>query len=78
MSSSTIRSQEETTPLVAKLMSNPLLKSTLGLKLNQLRFLMQYFIISGYFHDFTEKQTMMLKVFPDDDLRPTTHDRKKE
>ncbi|RWW45061.1 hypothetical protein BHE74_00049131 [Ensete ventricosum] len=39
---------------------------------------MQCSLISGYFHDFTEKQTMMLKVFPDDDLRFTAHDRKKE
>ncbi|RWW02580.1 hypothetical protein GW17_00034322 [Ensete ventricosum] len=35
-------------------------------------------LISGYFHDFTEEQTMMLKVFPDDDLGSTAHDRKKE
>ncbi|RWW60278.1 hypothetical protein BHE74_00032734 [Ensete ventricosum] len=33
---------------------------------------------SGYFHDFTEEQTMMRKVFLDDDLRSTAHDRKKE
>ncbi|RRT32363.1 hypothetical protein B296_00041998 [Ensete ventricosum] len=32
----------------------------------------------GYFHDFTEERTMMLKVLPDDDLRSTAHDRKKE
>ncbi|RRT55314.1 hypothetical protein B296_00010562, partial [Ensete ventricosum] len=31
-----------------------------------------------YFHDFTEERTMMLKVFPDDDLGSTTHDRKNE
>ncbi|RRT55838.1 hypothetical protein B296_00001944 [Ensete ventricosum] len=35
-------------------------------------------LISGYFHDFTKEWTMMLKVFPDDDLRPMAHDRKKE
>ncbi|RZR88383.1 hypothetical protein BHM03_00015948 [Ensete ventricosum] len=40
--------------------------------------LMQCSLISGYFHDFTEEQTMMLKVFPDDDLGSTAHDRKKE
>ncbi|RZR83178.1 hypothetical protein BHM03_00009734 [Ensete ventricosum] len=39
---------------------------------------MQCSLISGYFHDFTEEWTMMLKVFPDDDLGSTTHDRKKE
>ncbi|RWW43130.1 hypothetical protein BHE74_00051244 [Ensete ventricosum] len=39
---------------------------------------MQCSLISGYFHDFTEEQTMMLKVFPDDDLGSTAHDRKKE
>ncbi|RWW65770.1 hypothetical protein BHE74_00026909 [Ensete ventricosum] len=32
----------------------------------------------SYFHDFTEERTMMLKVFPDDDLGSTTRDRKKE
>ncbi|RZS27146.1 hypothetical protein BHM03_00060572 [Ensete ventricosum] len=35
-------------------------------------------LISSYFHDFTEEQTMMLKVFPDDDLRSMAHDHKKE
>ncbi|RZR88896.1 hypothetical protein BHM03_00016545 [Ensete ventricosum] len=39
---------------------------------------MQHFQISGYFHDFPKEQTMMLEVFPDDDLRFTAHDRKKE
>ncbi|RWV89813.1 hypothetical protein GW17_00048023 [Ensete ventricosum] len=39
---------------------------------------MQCSLISGYFHDFTEERTMMLKVFPDDDLGSTTHDCKKE
>ncbi|RWW75285.1 hypothetical protein BHE74_00016693 [Ensete ventricosum] len=48
------------------------------IQLNQLWFLMQCFLISGYFHNFTEERTMMLKVFPDDDLRSTAHDRKKE
>ncbi|RWV84159.1 hypothetical protein GW17_00054154 [Ensete ventricosum] len=38
---------------------------------------MQCSLISGYFHDFTEERTMMLKVFPDDDLGSTAHDRKK-
>ncbi|RWW36117.1 hypothetical protein BHE74_00058879 [Ensete ventricosum] len=46
--------------------------------LNQLWFLIQCSLISGYFHDFTEERTMMLKVFPDDDLGSTAHDRKKE
>ncbi|RWW47044.1 hypothetical protein BHE74_00046999 [Ensete ventricosum] len=46
--------------------------------LNQLWVLMQCSLISGYFHDFTEQRTMMLKVFPDDDLGSTAHDRKKE
>ncbi|RWW15013.1 hypothetical protein BHE74_00018368 [Ensete ventricosum] len=49
-----------------------------NIQLNQLWFLMQYSLISGYFHDFTEERTMMLKVFPDDDLGSTAHDRKKE
>ncbi|RRT33663.1 hypothetical protein B296_00056429, partial [Ensete ventricosum] len=35
-------------------------------------------LISGYFHDFTEERTMMLKVFPDDDLGSMAYDRKKE
>ncbi|RWV77644.1 hypothetical protein GW17_00061497 [Ensete ventricosum] len=35
-------------------------------------------LISGYFHDFTKERTMMLKVFPDDDLGAMAHDRKKE
>ncbi|RWV79801.1 hypothetical protein GW17_00059009 [Ensete ventricosum] len=48
------------------------------IQLNQLWVLMQCSLISGYFHDFTEEQTMMLKVFSDDDLGSTTHDRKKE
>ncbi|RRT33538.1 hypothetical protein B296_00055816 [Ensete ventricosum] len=39
---------------------------------------MQFSLISGYFHDFIEERTMMLKVFPDDDLGSMTHDRKKE
>ncbi|RWV80592.1 hypothetical protein GW17_00058110, partial [Ensete ventricosum] len=39
---------------------------------------MQCSLISGYFHDFTEERTMMLKVFPDDNLRSTAHDHKKE
>ncbi|RRT82425.1 hypothetical protein B296_00002682 [Ensete ventricosum] len=48
------------------------------IQLNQLWFLIQCSIISGYFYDFTEERTMMLKVFPDDDLGSTAHDRKKE
>ncbi|RWW41978.1 hypothetical protein BHE74_00052504 [Ensete ventricosum] len=48
------------------------------IQLNQLWVLMQCSLISGYFHDFTEERTMMLKVFPDDDLGSTAHDRKKE
>ncbi|RRT37175.1 hypothetical protein B296_00056366 [Ensete ventricosum] len=39
---------------------------------------MQCSLISGYFHDFTEEQTIMLKVFLDDDLGSTAHDHKKE
>ncbi|RWW21025.1 hypothetical protein BHE74_00036896 [Ensete ventricosum] len=39
---------------------------------------MQCSLISGYFHDFTEERTMMLKVFPDDNLGSTAHDHKKE
>ncbi|RWW43535.1 hypothetical protein BHE74_00050776 [Ensete ventricosum] len=46
--------------------------------LNQLWFLMQCSLISGYFHNFTEERIMMLKVFPDDDLGSTVHDCKKE
>ncbi|RRT32843.1 hypothetical protein B296_00051107, partial [Ensete ventricosum] len=48
------------------------------IQLNQLWVLMQCSLILGYFHDFTEERTMMLKVFPDDNLRSTAHDRKKE
>ncbi|RWW44198.1 hypothetical protein BHE74_00050062 [Ensete ventricosum] len=48
------------------------------IQLNQLWFLMQFSLILCYFHDFTEEWTMMLKVFPDDDLRSTAHDHKKE
>ncbi|RZR74239.1 hypothetical protein BHM03_00034132 [Ensete ventricosum] len=40
--------------------------------------LMQCSLILGYFHNFTEEQTMMLRVFPDDDLRSTAHNCKKE
>ncbi|RZS03251.1 hypothetical protein BHM03_00033413 [Ensete ventricosum] len=39
---------------------------------------MQCSLISGYFHDFIEERTMMLKVFPDDDLGSTAHDHKKK
>ncbi|RZS24067.1 hypothetical protein BHM03_00057098 [Ensete ventricosum] len=39
---------------------------------------MQCSLISGYFHDFIEERTMMLRVFPDDDLGSTVHDREKE
>ncbi|RRT45840.1 hypothetical protein B296_00024665 [Ensete ventricosum] len=39
---------------------------------------MQCSLISGYFHDFTEERTMMLKVFLYDDLGSTAHDCKKE
>ncbi|RZS13785.1 hypothetical protein BHM03_00045412 [Ensete ventricosum] len=39
---------------------------------------MQCSLISSYFHFFTEEQTIMLKVFPNDDLGTTAHDRKKE
>ncbi|RZR85006.1 hypothetical protein BHM03_00011933 [Ensete ventricosum] len=39
---------------------------------------MQHFQISCDFHDFPQDRTMMLKVFPDNDLRSTAHDRKKE
>ncbi|RRT53912.1 hypothetical protein B296_00006001 [Ensete ventricosum] len=48
------------------------------IQVNQLWVLMQCSLISSYFHDFTEERTMMLKVFPNDDLRSTVHDRKKE
>ncbi|RWW73417.1 hypothetical protein BHE74_00018712 [Ensete ventricosum] len=48
------------------------------IQLNQLWFLMQCSLISGYFHDFIDERTMMLKVFPDDDLGSTAHNRKKE
>ncbi|RRT79925.1 hypothetical protein B296_00007272 [Ensete ventricosum] len=44
------------------------------IKLNQLWVLMQCSLISSYFHDFIKEQTMMLKVFPDDDLG-SRHDR---
>ncbi|RRT50920.1 hypothetical protein B296_00018015 [Ensete ventricosum] len=39
---------------------------------------MQYSLISGYFHDFTEERIMMLKVFHDDDLGSTAYDHKNE
>ncbi|RRT31548.1 hypothetical protein B296_00057788 [Ensete ventricosum] len=39
---------------------------------------MQCSLISGYFHDFIEERTMMLKVFPDDDIGSTAHNHKKE
>ncbi|RWW79999.1 hypothetical protein BHE74_00011674 [Ensete ventricosum] len=39
---------------------------------------MQCSNILGYFHDFTEERTMMLKVFHDDDLGSKAHDGKKE
>ncbi|RWW15584.1 hypothetical protein GW17_00020569 [Ensete ventricosum] len=48
------------------------------IQLNQLWVLMWCSLISGYFHDFTEERTMMLKVFPNDDLGSTAHDHKKE
>ncbi|RWW72080.1 hypothetical protein BHE74_00020131 [Ensete ventricosum] len=48
------------------------------IQLNQLWFLMQRSHISGYFHDFPKEQTMMLEVFPDDNLRSAAHDCKKE
>ncbi|RWW42506.1 hypothetical protein BHE74_00051942 [Ensete ventricosum] len=48
------------------------------IQLNQLWVLMQCSLISSYFHDFTEERTMMLKVFPDDNLGSTAHGRKKE
>ncbi|RRT64685.1 hypothetical protein B296_00016957 [Ensete ventricosum] len=48
------------------------------IQLNQLWVLMQCSLISGYFHNFTEEWTMMLKVFPDDVPRSTAHDCKNE
>ncbi|RWW37739.1 hypothetical protein BHE74_00057129 [Ensete ventricosum] len=48
------------------------------IQLNQLWVLLQCSLISGYFQDFTEERTMMLKIFPDDDLGSTAYDRKKE
>ncbi|RRT77934.1 hypothetical protein B296_00005412 [Ensete ventricosum] len=48
------------------------------IQLNQLWFLTQCSLISRYFHDFTEERTMILKIFPDDDLKSMAHDRKKE
>ncbi|RWV91170.1 hypothetical protein BHE74_00033748 [Ensete ventricosum] len=48
------------------------------IQLNQIWFLMYCSLISSYFHDFTEEQTVMLKVFPVDDLGSTAHDHKKE
>ncbi|RRT61435.1 hypothetical protein B296_00010257 [Ensete ventricosum] len=47
------------------------------IQLNQLWVLMKCSLISGYFYDFTER-TKMLKVFLDDVLRSTAHDRKKD
>ncbi|RZR98273.1 hypothetical protein BHM03_00027595 [Ensete ventricosum] len=42
------------------------------------RVLMQCSLISGYFHDFIEERTMMLKVFLDDDIGSMARDLKKE
>ncbi|RZS00727.1 hypothetical protein BHM03_00030481 [Ensete ventricosum] len=39
---------------------------------------MQCSLISGYFHNFIEERTIMLKVFRDNDLESMAHDRKKE
>ncbi|RZR92652.1 hypothetical protein BHM03_00020980 [Ensete ventricosum] len=44
---------------------------------NQLWLLKQHSQILVYFHDFSKERTIMLKVFPDDDHRSMTHDRKK-
>ncbi|RWV84221.1 hypothetical protein GW17_00054079, partial [Ensete ventricosum] len=49
-----------------------------NIQLNQLWVLMQFSLISGYFHDFIKERSMMLKVFPDDELGSTAYDRKKE
>ncbi|RZR79727.1 hypothetical protein BHM03_00005532 [Ensete ventricosum] len=46
--------------------------------LNQLWFLMQCSLTSSYYHNFTEERTMILKVFPDNDLRSKAHGCKKE
>ncbi|RWW75284.1 hypothetical protein BHE74_00016692 [Ensete ventricosum] len=51
--------------------------AALHLDLNLLWVLMYCSLVSGYFHDFIEEQTMMLKVFLDDDLGSTAHDRRK-
>ncbi|RWW45800.1 hypothetical protein BHE74_00048330 [Ensete ventricosum] len=48
------------------------------IQLNQLWVLMLCSLISGNFHDFIEKRTMMLKVFLDDDVGSMAHDCKKE
>ncbi|RZR82764.1 hypothetical protein BHM03_00009243 [Ensete ventricosum] len=45
--------------------------------LNPSWLLMRHSQISSDFHDFPQDRTMMLKVFPDDDLQSTTQDRKK-
>ncbi|RWW71300.1 hypothetical protein BHE74_00020965 [Ensete ventricosum] len=47
------------------------------IQLNQLWLLKKRSQISGYFYDFSKEQTIMLKVFPDDDHRSTAHNRKK-
>ncbi|RZR93577.1 hypothetical protein BHM03_00022121 [Ensete ventricosum] len=73
---SEIRSEDKTRQPYTSMTDKLFLKC--HIQLNQLWFLMQCSLISGYFHDFTEERTMMLKVFPDDDLRSTTHDRMKE
>ncbi|RWW44787.1 hypothetical protein BHE74_00049432, partial [Ensete ventricosum] len=52
--------------------------SIIAFDLNQLWVLMQCSLISGYFHDFTEEWTMMLKVFPDVVPGSTAHDCKNE
>ncbi|RWW70455.1 hypothetical protein BHE74_00021856 [Ensete ventricosum] len=44
---------------------------------NKLWLLKQRSQISGYFHDFSKEWTIILKVFPEDDHRSMTHDRKK-
>ncbi|RRT53061.1 hypothetical protein B296_00023635 [Ensete ventricosum] len=47
------------------------------IQLNQLWVLMQRSQISSYFYYLSQEQTMLLKVFPIDDLCSTTNDRKK-
>ncbi|RWW03514.1 hypothetical protein GW17_00033324 [Ensete ventricosum] len=72
------RSNDLAAPVAVIHASTFLSNSIIAFDLNQLWVLMQCSLISGYFHDFTEEWTMMLKVFPDVVPGSTAHDCKNE